>query len=90
MAVANFWFCTRIHSSAFVYAYGYRVPMATSARSAICWVVTPPTPCSANKVRAASMIRRRLSSFARSRRPAGSGWDAMSISLDKVTEGTQD
>ena len=40
MAAANFWFCTMISSSAFVAAYRYSVPIATSARSAICCVVT--------------------------------------------------
>jgi hypothetical protein len=47
MAPANFWFCTMISSSAFVEAYRYSVPIATSARSATCCVVTPSTPCSA-------------------------------------------
>ena len=71
MAAANFSFCTMISSSAFVDAYRYRVPIATPARPAICCVVTPQTPGSANSVRAAAMMRSRLSCLARSRRPIG-------------------
>jgi hypothetical protein len=36
MAAANFSFCTMISNSAFVAAYRYSVPIATSARAAIC------------------------------------------------------
>lgn len=40
MAAANFSFCTMISNSAYVATYRYSVPIATSARSATCCVVT--------------------------------------------------
>jgi hypothetical protein len=40
-----------ISSSALVDAYRYKVPIATSALSAICCVVTPLTPCCASSSR---------------------------------------
>jgi hypothetical protein len=83
MAAANFSCCTMISNSAFVAAYRYSVPIATSARSAIRCVVTALTPRPANSWRAAAMMCSRL---ARSQRPTGTQPRPTATSLDKNYE----
>ena len=65
------------------FAFGLRVEEQGSGAdvrlSAICWVVTSSTPCSANSSLAAAVMRSSFCCSVRSRRPTG--WEASSPTL---------